>query len=421
MGSSGCNRPCLQTPEDQPAAYQRLAEFSVALTPRSSVPKIQRRSENVFTPASGPLTALKWPTVAILALSGIIPAVASDMPAKPSLSAVQQGCAALNPSVEGRQDRKPSKQDIDCIGQRGIGNGANFYSLEKERALGQSMAAQIDSSTRFVSDPEIVDYINALGQKIARSSDAQVPFTIKVIDSPDLRTFALPGGFLYVCSGLITGVDSEAELAAMMAHEIAHVAARHATRGATRKTAWTMVSIPLASLGPAGPASSQLASLSSKKFSRDAEIEADLLGIEYQYAAGYDPQAFVDALEKLRTREKQMQAKADTQNKIGFLPKMTLPHSIAQAFASYPPTEERIIKLQAAITELLPAREDYICDTGEFREVKDKLSWIDRPILRRHRAGDGLSSGPTLHRRVVTDDLQAETGASARTILHGKP
>ena len=115
-----------------------------------------------------------------------------------------------------------------CIGQRSIGRGVNLYSLQKERALGQSMASAIDHGTTLVADPDINGYINELGQKIARYSDAEVPFTIKVIDSLGLRVFALPGGFLYVDKGLIMEVDSEAELAGLMAHEIAHVAARHA-------------------------------------------------------------------------------------------------------------------------------------------------------------------------------------------------
>src|SRR4029077_17692422 len=132
----------------------------------------------------------------------------------------------------------------------------------------QAMAAAMDVHTRFVTDPDIDDYISRLGQKIARNSDAQVPFIIKVIDSPDFRTFALPGGFLYVDKGLILEVDSEAELAGLMAHEIAHVAARHATRYASQKSAWNLISIPLASLGPAGLGARQIGPLSLKKFSR---------------------------------------------------------------------------------------------------------------------------------------------------------
>jgi len=259
------------------------------------------------------------------------------------------------------------------------------------------MADSIDLHTRFVLDPDVNDYINRLAQKIARNSDAQVPFTIKVIDCQDLRTFALPGGFLYVDKGLIMEVDSEAELAGLMAREIAHVAARHATRYATRKYAWNMISLPLAYLGPASLGTRQIGPLALKKFSRDAESEADLLGIEYQYAAGYDPQAFVDALEKLHATELQMRNRRSTASPRGA--SVPLHQQIARAFATYPPTEERIQKAQTEISALLPNRNDYVVDTNEFQEVKAKLLGADRPILRRHRPGDSMANAPVLHRR----------------------
>jgi beta-barrel assembly-enhancing protease len=294
-----------------------------------------------------------------------------------------------------QKTEKSGKYDVDRIGQRRIGKGVNLYSLEKERAVGKAMAASIDLQTTFVADPDINDYTNRLAQKIARNSDAQVPITIKVIDCLDLRIFALPGGFLYVDKGLIMEVDSEAELAGLMAREIAHIAARHATRYATRKHAWNMISLPLVYLGgPAGIGVKQIGPLSLRKFSRDAETEADLLGIEYQYAAGYDPQAFVDALEKLHAQETQMRARIAAQPKAGFV------GQIARAFASYPPTEERIQKAQTEISTLLPSRNDYVVDTSEFQEVKARLVGADRPILRRHRPGDGVPNAPVLHRRL---------------------
>jgi beta-barrel assembly-enhancing protease len=292
---------------------------------------------------------------------------------------------------------KSGKYDVNRIGQRSIGHGVNLYSLQKERALGEAMASAVDRGTRFVADPEVNDYVSQLGQKIARNSDAQVAFTIKVIDSLDLRIFALPGGFLYVDKGLIMEVDSEAELAGLMAHEIAHVAARHATRFTTRKYAWNMLSIPIACLsGPAALGTKQIGPLTLRKFSRDAEMEADLLGIEYQYAAGYDPEAFVEALEKLHGRD--MQIRARMAKALPVAAKVPLHDQIARAFANYPPTEERIEKVQAEISTLLPSRNDYVFDTSEFQKVKAKLAWADRPILRRHRAGDGPSNGPVLHR-----------------------
>src|SRR5262249_41428088 len=155
------------------------------------------------------------------------------------------------------------------------------YSLERERAMGQAMASAVDRGTTFVSDPEVTTYIGRLAQNLARHSDAEVPFTIKVIDSSNRRVFALPGGFLYVDKGLITDVDNEGELAAIMAHEIAHAAARHATRFATRKQVWNVLSLPIIwASGPAAVGAQQIGPLNLKKFARDAELEADLLGIE---------------------------------------------------------------------------------------------------------------------------------------------
>jgi Zn-dependent protease with chaperone function len=299
---------------------------------------------------------------------------------------------------------KSGKYDVDHIGQRSVGNGVNLYSLEKERALGRAMAAAVDLHTAFVADPDVNDYINRLCQKIARNSDAQVSFTIKVIDSPDARAFALPGGFLYVDKGLIMQVDSEAELAGLMAHEIAHVAARHATRFATRKYAWNLISIPLSYLGPVAIGTRPIGPLSLRKFNRNAEIEADLLGVEYQYAAGYDPQAFVQALEKLHRNETMM--RAQLAKALPRAAKMPWHDQIARAFANYPPTDERIEKVQTEISTLLPSRDDYVFDTSEFQDVKAKLVWADRPILRRHRAGDSPTNGPVLHRRTSSEPQQ---------------
>jgi beta-barrel assembly-enhancing protease len=314
---------------------------------------------------------------------------------------------------------KSGKYDVNRIGQRSIGHGVNVYSLQKERALGEAMASAIDHGTRFVVDPDINEYISRLGQKIARNSDAQVAFTIKVIDSPDLRIFGLPGGFLYVDKGLIMEVDSEAELAGLMAHEIAHVAARHATRFATRKYAWNVLSIPIACLsGPAALGTKQIGPLTLKKFSRDAEIEADLLGIEYQYAAGYDPQTFVEALEKLQTKDTQIRARIA--KALPAAGKVPLHDQIARAFANYPPTEERIQKAQTEISALLPSRNDYVFDTSEFQEVKAKLAWTDRPILRRHRAGDGPTNGPVLHRLPSQESQQYKLAGNSPVVTKGR-
>jgi predicted Zn-dependent protease len=324
-----------------------------------------------------------------------------------------------NSPIAEEKPAKPGKYDVNRIGQRSVGHGLNLYSLQKERALGEAMAAQVDRGSKFIADPEIRDYIERLAQKIARYSDAEVPFTVKVIDSPDRRVFALPGGFLYVYKGLIVDLDSEAELAALMAHEIAHVAARHATRFATRQYGWNLLSIPLTFFaGPASLATRQIGPLSLKKFSRHSEIEADLLGIEYQYAAGYDPQVFVEALEKLHSKEAEIGARVA--KAVPVVTKVPLHTQIGHAFSSYPTTEDRIQKLQTEIPELLPNRSDYIIDTSEFQEVKAKLTWADRPILRRHQPGDGPTQGPVLRRHPSEEPEQTKVADTLPLVTKGR-
>src|SRR5437868_6706605 len=290
---------------------------------------------------------------------------------------------------------KGSKYDVSRIGERAIGNGLNLYSIEKERALGRQLAQEVESQSRLVSDPVITEYVNRVGQSIVRNSDARVPFTIKVIDDDEINAFALPGGYFYVDSGLILAADSEAELAGVMAHEIAHVAARHATKNATKAQLWNLASIPLIFVGgPVGYAVRQVAGLavpmSYMKFSRDAEREADLLGLEYDYAAGYDPQSFVHFFEKLETGEKQKK-----------------PNWIAKAFATHPMNSDRIRRAQKEIQNLLPPKSEYIVDTSEFQEMKARMANIDHarspdgggmPTLRRRGPDDKGNGGPTLRR-----------------------
>jgi len=104
---------------------------------------------------------------------------------------------------------KRAEDDVSLIGQRNVGGGVNFYSLQRERALGHQLAEEVESQSRMVSDPVVTEYVNRVGQAIVRHSDAKVPFTIKVVDDDEINAFALPGGFFYVDSGLILAADSE--------------------------------------------------------------------------------------------------------------------------------------------------------------------------------------------------------------------
>jgi Zn-dependent protease with chaperone function len=302
--------------------------------------------------------------------------------------------------------KKPEKYDVDHIGQRGIGHGFNIYSLKREHALGQGLAISFDRTTRTVNDPVVTDYVNRLAQKIVRYSDADIPFTVKIVDSGDVpRAYGLPGGFLYVNTALILSADGEAELAAVMAHEIAHVAARHATRALTRKDLCHILDSVAYVAGPAGAGFADVGGLagplSVKKFSRDSEYEADLLGIEYAYAAGYDPQALLDALEKMHAVEVQRKAALAKIPGYHLGSKVPFHSKLAKGFANYPLTEQRIDRLQSEMPAFLPTRQAYIIDTNEFQEVRAHLLESQSPVLR-HHGGDDDNKGPVLRRS--TDD-----------------
>jgi beta-barrel assembly-enhancing protease len=274
------------------------------------------------------------------------------------------------------------EKDPDQIGNRDVGKGVNFYSLEKEIALGKQLATEVERQAKIINDPVIAEYVNRVGQNLVRNSDAKVPFTIKVIDSEEVNAFALPGGFFFVNSGLILKADNEAELAGVMAHEIGHVAARHGTKQATRGEIAQIGMIPLIFMGGwtgygIYQAASVLVPVGFLKFSRAMESEADLLGLEYMYKAGYDPTAFVDFFEKIETLEKRK------------------PGTMAKVFSTHPPTDARIQAAQKNIQEYLKAKPEYVLTTSEFNDVKGRLSAMhnkrkidspadaNRPTLRR--------------------------------------
>jgi beta-barrel assembly-enhancing protease len=282
------------------------------------------------------------------------------------------------------KEKEEAKYDVARIGDRGVGNKLNFYSIEKEEALGRELSQQVEQQAKLIKDPVITEYVNRIGQTLVQHSDAKVPFVIKVVDDEQVNAFALPGGFFYVNSGVLVAADNEAELAGVMAHEIAHVAARHATRNATKQEIWNLASLPLVFIGgPVVAAVRQISSImvpmSFLKFSRDAEREADFLGIEYEYAAGYDPTAFVDFFEKLDSVEKR---------KSGF---------IARAFSTHPMNDDRIRRAEDELAAL-PARDDYIVSTSGFDDVKARLIRLTRS----HSMTDG-KTGPTLRKHTVED------------------
>ena len=286
---------------------------------------------------------------------------------------------------------RSSKEDVEAIGNRKVGKGANFYSLEKEIALGKQLAQEVERSSKLIDDPVVTEYVNRVGQNLVRNSDARVPFTIKVIDSDEVNAFALPGGFFYVNSGLILRAQEESELAGVMAHEISHVAARHGTKNATKGQILQLATIPLVLLGPAGLAGYGLYEglnialpVTFLKFSRDAEREADFLGLQYMYKSGYDPNAYVTFFERIQADEKRR------------------PGTIPKVFSTHPPTPERIENAQKEIARILPNRPEYIVTTSEFDSVKERL----RNITFARKAQDNGPGKPTLRTRTEQSKKQ---------------
>ena len=289
---------------------------------------------------------------------------------------------------------KNSKEDVEAIGNRNVGKGVNFYSIEHEIALGKGLAQEVERSSKLIDDPVIVEYVNRVGQNLVRNSDAQVPFTIKVIDSDEVNAFALPGGFFFVNSGLILRAQEESELAGVMAHEISHVTARHGTKQATKGEIMQLASIPLILLGPGGWAgygiyeALQLAiPLSYLKFSRDSEKEADFLGIQYMYKAGYDPNAYVTFFERIQADEKRR------------------PGTIPKFFSTHPPTPDRIEAAQKEIARILPEKDEYIVTTSEFDQVKGRL----RNVMFSRKVADNGPGKPTLKTKTEQSDKNKGT------------
>lgn len=300
--------------------------------------------------------------------------------------------ALLAPSFAAPAFAGNSEKDPDEIGNRDVGKGMNFYSIEKEIALGKQMAQEVERQARIVNDPVISEYVNRIGQNLVRNSDAKVPFTIKVIDDETINAFALPGGFFFVNTDILLNADNEAEMARVMAHEIGHVAARHGTRQATKAELANYGRIGLIFLGgPIGYAAYEASGLALPmtflKFSRNMESEADLLGLEYMYKAGYDPTCFVDFFEKIQSLEKRK------------------PGTVSKLFSSHPPTDHRIKVAQNRIQEFLRVKPEYVLSTSEFEDVKartiamhngrkiDSAKDSGRPTLRRNPHGRIDSNG----------------------------
>jgi beta-barrel assembly-enhancing protease len=331
---------------------------------------------------------------------------------EPGTTAVGGDCAGptqvdVNKVVDPGSQMIPIKagsiEDVSAVGNREIGKRGlgNWYSTDGEIKMGKQYADEIEKSTKFITDPVVDEYVNRIGQNIVKNSDCKVPFTIKVIDSDEINAMALPGGFFYVNSGLILAADEEAELAGVMAHETAHVCAHHAAREMTRMNYAEIGMVPLEIMLPYDLAgygiyeAAQLAiPITFLQFSRDFEAQADYLGVQYMYRAGYDPQAFITFFEKVQALEKRK------------------PGLVAKAFSDHPQTPDRILHSQEEIARILPAKDDYLVTTSEFDDVKARLARIeDKRRLVDNKGG----AKPSLRRASTTTDGSGNSGSSTGT------
>jgi len=389
--------PAQTAPAQTPAQTPASTQASAAQTPAdqtASDPQVERAPLPKPDPADAKADAKKAAADA---------KAAADLKAK--TDSMPSPGEDLNPHI-----KAGSEDDVNAIGTRNIGGRGvmNWFSTDWEIRVGKQYSMEIERSAHLITDPVIVEYVNRIGQNLVKNSDAKVPFTIKVIDSDEINAMALPGGFFYVNSGLIMNCDEESELAGVMAHEISHVVAHHAARQQTKGYMAEIATIPIMILtegtwtGYGIYEASQLAiPMSFLMFSRADEAEADYLGVQYMYKAGYDPQSFVTLFEKLDALEKHK------------------PGALSKAFADHPQTPDRIANSEDEIATILPPKPEYIVTTSEFDDVKERLARIEnkrkvtdknggtKPTLRRagnstNDPSDPTKSGsdqPTLGRR----------------------
>jgi len=393
--SPSANAPASTT--STPPANAPTAQPAPGTTPVTGDAPAAKPDPKSSDPKSGKDPSKQDPAPGTTPVTGDVPSAAVN-PEK-----------VVEPGSQAVKVKPGSIDDVGAVGNRDIGarGMGNWYSTDTEIKMGKMYASEIEKSTKFITDSVVTEYVNRIGQNIVKNSDCKVPFTIKVIDSDEINAMALPGGFFYVNSGLILNADEEAELAGVMAHETAHVCAHHAVREQTRLNYAQLGTIPLIFIGGwTGYGIYEAASIgvpiTFMHFSREFEAQADYLGVQYMYRAGYDPQAFISFFEKIQALEKRK------------------PGAVAKVFADHPQTPDRILHSQEEIARILPAKDEYTVTTSEFEDVKARLARIEnkrrlndskdtkRPSLRRastdpnSQAGDSSASGddrPTLHRR----------------------
>lgn len=283
-----------------------------------------------------------------------------------SLPSPSVAMEASVPNPSRRLKKPPAKYDLSRIGNRGIGSGMNFFTLDREREMGKQLSCTAETTMRLVHDSVVYEYVNRIAQNIAVNSDLKVPLVLKIVNDDQVNAFSLPGGYVYVTTGLLNEADNEAQIAGVIGHEVAHIAARHGTRTVSRATLWASILRTAAVVSPGGAVAEFpkivgadfTANALFAKMERGAEDEADLLAIEYAYAAGYDPAEYVALFEKVKALQK------------------SKPLAVTKIFESHPATESRIRKVQRVIQDYLPDRDQYLITSSSFADMQDRMRAI---------------------------------------------
>ena len=295
------------------------------------------------------------------------------------------------------------KNDVNEIGDRSIAH-RSIISQEKEIAIGRQYAEQIDKQAKILKDPMVNEYVNRVAQNLARNSDLRIPLNIKVIEDPSINAFTLPGGYMYINTGTILAADEEDQMAGVMAHEIGHAAARHWASTMTKATLLQFATIPMMMVPMSYPvymgvmeAYMNGVPLAFLKFSRKQEEEADFLGLQYMYKAGYDPNAFVAFFGKVMDEERHN------------------PGSMAKIFADHPPTGDRIVAAKDEIQRILPRRPEYLVSSSDYDEMRARLQTIMAQAKRLQKGGHGQDNGPTLHTQTSDQTSAQSSGRSGQS------
>jgi Zn-dependent protease with chaperone function len=297
----------------------------------------------------------------------------------------------IEKAIASERARERKFGDVEDIGFRSVGEGQ-----EKDIKLGEEAIRDIKSSNLMppeIEDKEIVAYVQRLAETIAANSDLKVPVRVTLLNSKEINAFALPGGFLFVDSGLIEKAETESELVGVMAHELAHVAGRHGAKLMKRAMIYGILfqAIQLAAIILTGGVVSigiayalqygffglaLLLDLSLLGVSREYEAEADQLGVQYAWKAGYDTRGFITFFDKLAQEKGYVKA--------------------ASFFRTHPPFIERILATFSEIT-YLQQKESVKVDSSEFHSMKVRLAKVleeskekrdkDRPTLLKHENG----------------------------------